>query len=272
METRHIYLAIIASALFSAISTASVMQLTAKDATTDHGQSSLLNRIQKLEKQLAQEQQARELLQDIVSQRTGGNRFDTSQTSAAAINEQPAPNDEETTPDNRPSRDDIRAERIKRAQPEYQVQRLVDKGFSTEEATWIVKSESAVALSRLNAGYERRRAGAADQVVFKSSLQQLRDELGDDYYERYLTANGYPTSARINEVMLDSPGANAGLKPGDRITNYDGKRVFSLSDVNAQTVQGTLGQSVLIEVERNGEAVQLTIPRGPIGVSGGRGR
>ncbi|MFT5573200.1 MAG: C-terminal processing protease CtpA/Prc [Cryomorphaceae bacterium] len=276
METKHIYIAIIASALFSALSTATIMNITAKEAVADQGENDFLSRIQTLETKLVQEQQARELLQDIVSQRTGGNnanRFDTNQAPPLDISEESAPNAEQDTSNRRPSREEINSIRIERAQPEFQMQRLVDKGFSTEEANWIIKSESAVALSRLNADHERRKAAAeSDQQAPKSSLELLREELGEDYYERYLTANGYPTSARIMEVMLGSPGANAGLKPGDKITAYDGKRVFNLSDVNSQTVQGTAGQSVLIEVDRNGEAVQLTIPRGPIGVSGGRRR
>jgi len=47
---------------------------------------------------------------------------------------------------------------------------------------------------------------------------------------------------------------------------YAGERVFNVRDLNNLTVQGTAGESVLIEVERNGSPLQLTIPRGPVGI------
>ena len=285
METKHIIIAIVASAFLSAACTAAVIQWQQSDAKTIE-QPALIQRINKLEAKLAQEQQSRELLQDIISQRTGTiageipgemaqapqarNSQSNQQATAGAQQTSPVP---ETVARRRPTQAEMNAARIEQAQPAYQIQRLVNSGFSTEEATWVIKSESEVALRKLGQDYEQRRATVANQEQTpKSSRELLRQELGDDYYERYLKANGYPTNARIDEVMIGSPGANAGLRPGDKITAYDGRRVFNLKDVNTQTVQGTPGQSVLIEVVRNGEPVQLTIPRGPIGVSGGRGR
>jgi len=81
-----------------------------------------------------------------------------------------------------------------------------------------------------------------------------------------------PTSVGVASVLQNSPGASAGLRAGDRITSYGGERVFNIRDLNGLTVVGNEGESVLIEAHRNGETVQITIPRGPIGITGGRGR
>jgi S1-C subfamily serine protease len=75
-------------------------------------------------------------------------------------------------------------------------------------------------------------------------------------------------------VLASSPGERAGLKPGDEVVAYDGKRVFDLRDLNSLTFEGTAGESVTVSVRRDGQTVHLTMPRGPLGIVGGgfRGR
>ena len=69
-------------------------------------------------------------------------------------------------------------------------------------------------------------------------------------------------------------GRPAGLQPGDEIVSYDGKRVFDMRELNAFTLEGRAGESVVVDVRRDGRTVQLVMPRGPIGITGGviRGR
>ena len=69
------------------------------------------------------------------------------------------------------------------------------------------------------------------------------------------------------------PSARA-CKPGDEIVAYGGKRVFDMRELNAMTLEGTPGESVVVEVRRDGQNVQLVMPRGPLGITGGgfRGR
>jgi len=86
----------------------------------------------------------------------------------------------------------------------------------------------------------------------------------------YLQANNRPTSVGINSVMPLSPAQAAGLQAGDRIVRYDGQRVFNVFDVNAQTRQGTSGQSVLVDIERDGSPMQIVLPRGPLGIRASR--
>ena len=73
----------------------------------------------------------------------------------------------------------------------------------------------------------------------------------------------------FSDVVNNSPAAKAGLKAGDEVVAYDGKRVFDLRDLNARTFEGTAGESVAVTVRRDGQTVHLTLPRGPIGITGG---
>ena len=98
--------------------------------------------------------------------------------------------------------------------------------------------------------------------------QTLRSELGDADYEKYLQAQGRPTKVGVFNVLPSSPAAKAGMQPGDQIMSYAGQRVFNMADLTDLTLQGTPGQSVTLEVQRNQQTVQLVIPRGPIGIGG----
>jgi hypothetical protein len=61
---------------------------------------------------------------------------------------------------------------------------------------------------------------------------------------------------------------------GDEILAYAGKRIFDMRELNALTLEGTPGESVIVDVRRGGQSVQLVMPRGPLGITGGgfRGR
>ncbi len=176
----------------------------------------------------------------------------------------------ETTPSFDELRERRREQRIAQLQPTYRAQQFVKAGFAEEEAARIVQLEARESLRQLNAQYQARRQQLEGQDSSLASTNPIRAELGDENYERYLEANGWPTKASVGSVIGGSPGENAGLRAGDNIVSYAGERVFNLGDVNLLTAQGRVGQNVLIEVEREGETLQLSIPRGPIGVNSGR--
>ncbi len=152
-------------------------------------------------------------------------------------------------------------------------QRLLDNGFNEQEVQWIEQQRAEAQSDRLTAIYQARRERAkrlqeAGQQP-SSPFRDLRDRLGDEAFERYLAANGQPTSIEINSVLPRSPGENAGLQVGDKITHYDGERVFNVSHLNSLTVLGEEGESILVEVQREGGRTQITLPRGPIGIRSG---
>ena len=147
---------------------------------------------------------------------------------------------------------------------------LEEGGFSPDRAAWIEQRRSELTLQAMQAQYAQRRGDSVDPAQLRPE-QTLRSELGDADYEKYLQAQGRPTKVGVLNVLPSSPAAKAGMQPGDQIMSYAGQRVFNMADLTDLTLQGTPGQSVTLEVQRNQQTVQLVIPRGPIGIGGGPG-
>jgi len=263
MENRNALIAIALSAIVSSACTAAAIKFSTNDPSGAQDLNSvrdIQSQIEELENNLALESQARQSLQQQVanyqlSVKQGKNILEpdsNEQIVSQQAQTAPIQSQQEVIQEFRERR---RAERLASQQPDYRRNQLIEAGFAAEEAARIVQIESE------------------EDVRSLADTNPIRAELGDQNYERYLEANGLPTSAQIGSVINGSPGANAGLRAGDNITAYAGKRVFNLNDINYLTVRGNIGESVLVEVDRDGNSVQLTIPRGPIGISdGGRRR
>jgi len=158
------------------------------------------------------------------------------------------------------------AEEIQRRQ----VDRLVAAGFPPDRADWISRRTQELRMESLQAHYDATREGRPlDPSAGFASERKLRAELGDADYERYLTALNRPTNVNVMTVLASSPAERVGLKPGDQIVSYAGARVFDVRELNALTFEGTAGESVVVEVRRDGLPLQLVLPRGPLGITGG---
>ena len=145
--------------------------------------------------------------------------------------------------------------------------RLTAAGFAPDRAEWINRRTEELRMKALQEQYDARREGRAP--AGDSPETTLRAELGEADYERYRTAMGQPTSVGVADVLASSPGERAGLLPGDEIVAYAGNRVYDVGELNALTLEGTSGESVVLDVRRDGQNVQLVMPRGPIGITGG---
>jgi TolA-binding protein len=152
--------------------------------------------------------------------------------------------------------------------------RLVAAGFAPDRAAWILQRESELQMEAMQARFEARRSGEPADPFDPSlnSNSALRAEIGDAEYEQYLQANNRPTAVSVGSVLESSPAQRVGLQAGDQIVSYDGARVFDVSDLNQQTMLGEPGESVVVDITRDGIPMQVVMPRGPIGVSTGRNR
>lgn len=147
---------------------------------------------------------------------------------------------------------------------------LVAGGFSEIRARQILALEDEIRMAALQAEFEARQNGenfspwewAADNQA------DLRERLGDADYEKYLTAQGAQASVTVREVIGESPANRAGLRAGDRILSYDGKRVFTMNELRSMAFSGEAGEDVIVDIERNGQRMQLVLPRGPMGITG----
>ncbi len=143
-------------------------------------------------------------------------------------------------------------------------------GFTRERAEWIERRTQELQLQAQQAQYEAQRNGQPFRGTDVEA--SLRKEVGDTEYEKYLKASGRPTEVRVMDVLASSPAEKSGLKPGDSIVSYAGTRVFEMNELNALTRQGNPGESVTVEVQRDGQTVQLQVLRGVLGVQSGGGR
>lgn len=226
--------------------------------------ASVEQRLAALEQALDEERAARQLLEEELIYLLN----DIPQNSAAEIDVEQA---ESANPEG-VTRAQRRGDRNSRNSREVRANRLLAAGFDPGRAEWILTRESQLQMEALQMRYEAGRNGTmADFYNNRGSLRNtLRQELGDADYERYLSANGSSTNVAVTSVLDSSPAQSAGLKPGDSIVNYDGSRVFSMWDLTRQTMVGTPGERVVIDIVRDGTPMQVVLPRGPVGITGGR--
>jgi PDZ domain len=109
--------------------------------------------------------------------------------------------------------------------------------------------------------------GTAQYQQQMQSLEgDLRKELSEPDYDRYLYATGRNNRARITDVLANSPGEAAGFRPGDTILSYDGKRVFSIEELRDLATRSRPGDTIRVEVLQHGRVETLYVPAGPIGL------
>ena len=220
------------------------------------------DRILALERAVAEERDARQLLED---------ELQALYAEIDALASQPDAEEdeaEEAVAAAREIRNRFNRPGSARSSVERRVDGLVSAGLSQDRAEWIVKRENELQLEAMQARFEARRTGEpVDRFdpAFNPGAA-LRAELGDAEYEQYLAASGRSTSVSINSVMESSPAAVAGLQPGDRIVSYDGQRVFNTFELNMQTMRGTPGDTVVVDILRDGAPMQVVVPRGPVGI------
>ncbi len=144
------------------------------------------------------------------------------------------------------------------------VERMVEQGLSPVRAEWIQQRSEELMVELMQQRYEAERSGETPPGFLPDNA--LRTEIGDADYEAYLRAQGRPDTINITGILSGSPAAAAGLQAGDRILSYAGTRVFDMQEINPLIMAGTPGESVMMEIERQGQRTQVVVPRGPLGI------
>ena len=161
-----------------------------------------------------------------------------------------------------------------RADRDSRVAELVNGGFDPDRAGWIVDRLTEMQFEAMQARYEAQRNGEAltRSLLANNPEALLRSEIGDTEFERYLEALGRPTVVGVDQVMAASPANRAGLQVGDRIVSYNGQRVFNMVDLRRATFASESGVDVVVDIDRNGTPIQVVMPAGPLGIIGSGGR
>jgi len=151
---------------------------------------------------------------------------------------------------------------------------LLAAGIDATTATEIRRRRDELALSEIYLRDQAAREGwhdtprfAAEMAEIERQRPSIRDEIGDEAYDRYLAALDQPNRVAVNEVMLESPAAAAGLQAGDVVLRYGETRIFSPGELVTATRGGTAGENVQMQIIRQGRPFEITVPRGPLGVT-----
>jgi S1-C subfamily serine protease len=106
---------------------------------------------------------------------------------------------------------------------------------------------------------------AADQLISKGEVEfaylgirpvQVTPELNQAY------GIGSDTGVLVDEVISGSPAAKAGVKSGDVIVRLDDRKVVVVEDIFAELRQHKPGETVTLELKRNGETKTVEVKLG----------
>ncbi len=151
--------------------------------------------------------------------------------------------------------------------------RLAASGFTPQQFEDLRRREEGAQMQQIELNDRAIREGWVNSPRYFEELNSLssgtddiRRELGDDGYDRYLYASGSSNRIAVRSVIATSPAEQAGFQAGDVIKSYGGERVFSSGQLVNLRSGGNIGSPVVVEVIRDGELIHLTMPRGPMGV------
>lgn len=157
---------------------------------------------------------------------------------------------------------------------EQRIASLQQAGVDEGRAADLVQRIDRNQLAELDLRDEAARGGWLDSDEFDQRLDQLEDnapdlrtELGDQAYDRYLFANGTPNRVVISTVIDGSAANAAGIEVRDVILSYAGQRLFTVQELQQATRAGVRGESVPVLLRRGPDNINLTVSRGPLGVT-----
>ncbi len=152
-------------------------------------------------------------------------------------------------------------------------ERLAASGFTLQQFEDLRRREEGAQMQQIELNDLAIREGWINSPRYFEEINRLtsgadniRRELGDDAYDRYLYASGRSNRIAVGTVIATSPAERAGFQTGDVIKSYGGERVFSSAQLVNLRSAGNLGKYVIVEIIRDGELMQITMPRGPMGI------
>jgi hypothetical protein len=156
---------------------------------------------------------------------------------------------------------------------------LVEAGLTAARAEDVLWRQGQQELDRLELRDLAIREGWFRSDRYRDELREIRDndvdlraEIGEDSYDRYLFAAGEDNRVEIASIIPGSRADEAGLQPGDMVESYGEERVFSFEDLRSATSDGEREELVPVRLRRGDALVEMWIPRGPLGVRLDRAR
>jgi hypothetical protein len=163
---------------------------------------------------------------------------------------------------------------------DMQRQRLIENGLAPDRADFILSTQERFQYEQMQLAYEYQHIedkSSPAALALQERMNQRSDpqkviqsELSEQEFEQYQQAYGMRQEMHVNSILEDTPAYNAGLRPGDRILSYDGKKISHMGDLQSQIFSVKPGKTVEIEIQREGSTNKQSIyvPSGPLGIRG----
>ncbi|MDZ4262938.1 MAG: hypothetical protein U1B30_11490 [Pseudomonadota bacterium] len=100
-------------------------------------------------------------------------------------------------------------------------------------------------------------------TAIDDQVRAIRQELGDDNYDRYLGGADLPNRLVIGSTVVGEALETAGIMPGDVFVSYDGAKVFSMTDLRTKPATK---EWVPVVMSRAGKTFESLVQAGPLGV------
>lgn len=150
---------------------------------------------------------------------------------------------------------------------------LLEAGVNEALAADIMRRKGENDFKRLDLRDRATREGYLNTQRYREELNainanqvSIREEIGDEAYDRYLYAAGRNNRVKVTSVMSTSPAEQIGILKGDMILSYNDKKIFSWGEIRQATTKGLRGEPVNIVILRDGDVINMAVPRGPLGV------
>ncbi len=147
---------------------------------------------------------------------------------------------------------------------------LLEAGLPAHEVERLRELYEAEQLEELYLRDVATREGWLSTPRYRKDLQRLKEELrvelGDEDYDRVMYASGKNNRVAVDDVLLNSAAAAAGLRKGDVILRYDGQLMLTPQQLRNATVTGEAERTTAVDVLRGTETMRFYVPRGPLGV------
>lgn len=151
---------------------------------------------------------------------------------------------------------------------------LIAAGIDEQTALDLQSRRDQQQLARLELFDQAAREGWSESEQLQQHLTELdagrvdlRDELGDDAFDRFLYESGDANRVSIVSVISGSAADLAGLAVSDLIVSYDNQRIFRVRELQQATREGSRGEYVQILFDRGGQFLSADLARGPLGVT-----
>jgi len=154
----------------------------------------------------------------------------------------------------------------------FNEQALIDSGMGSSQASELKGHFEQLEMERLylrdrsiRESWSREKYREAVQSL-DSKEGELENQLGESMYDSYLYASGRPNRVSVTSVFPSAQAGIAGIVSGDHLIRYDNQRIYNGFDLREATSGGNAGDTVALEVEREGKTIQFYLVRGPLGI------